>query len=271
VDLIFLADESLSADEREPWRRLAEHLLHLTGSHTREGLLFPVDTRLRPRGQEGEILQSVDYLCRYLQTEALGWEAVSWLKALPVAGNLALAGRALAQANAVLQRRWCPQDAAELRAQLIGLRGRLEREGTGPRSRTEFKHIAGGFFDLEYITGLLFFRAAPDARVGRQGPLPAAGRNILEQLAQLHAAGLLAAAPYEALCRAAVLFRSVDHAHRLITGRAANRTPDPALAERIARLLAQWSVPLVATGAEGLLATLAATRRETRSIYSTFF
>src|SRR5712692_4131556 len=50
VDLVFVADELLSSESREPWRRLAERFVHVAGSHTREGLLFPVDTRLRPRG-----------------------------------------------------------------------------------------------------------------------------------------------------------------------------------------------------------------------------
>ena len=97
VDLIFLVDEGMSVEEREPWRLLADRFIHIASSQTREGLLFPVDTRLRPRGAEGETLQTVVYLKEYFQSEAQAWEAATFLKARPVAGNPYLGMEALAK------------------------------------------------------------------------------------------------------------------------------------------------------------------------------
>jgi glutamate-ammonia-ligase adenylyltransferase len=261
ADLVFLADERLSPEEREPWRRLAERLIHALSSHTREGLLFPVDTRLRPRGQEGDMVQSAGYLRDYLAREAQPWEAVSWLKARPVAGNCAWARGALARAHEVLRDRWRGEKSSALRDNLRQLRLRLEKEGTGPQSRTEFKHIAGGFFDIEYVLGLQFFSC---------GTAFPAGGDVLAQINALASAGGLPAGHAASLARAAAFFRSMDHAHRLITGRAANRDPEPALAERIARLLTQWGFALPSSP-RPLEDALASARSDTRQIYATYF
>ena len=67
----------------------------------------------------------------------------------------------------------------------------------------------------------------------------------------------------QTLRTAALLYRSLDHAMRLVTGHPADRLPEPALAERIGRLLELWKVPL----GDSLEATVEATRRQTRSIY----
>jgi len=106
VDLVFLVDDSLSADEREKWRLVADRLVHVASSHTREGLLFPIDTRLRPRGGDGETLQTTSYLRRYFDSEAVAWEAATFLKARPIAGNLTLGAEALRQVHECLVRRF---------------------------------------------------------------------------------------------------------------------------------------------------------------------
>jgi len=262
VDLVFVADELLSTESREPWRRLAERFVHVAGSHTREGLLFPVDTRLRPRGGEGEILQSVGYLRGYFRSEAEAWEAATFLKARPIAGNLALGAEAIRQVHGILAERF--SGAAELAPQMARTRERLETEGTDPaRSLTakgEFKKVAGGYYDVEYILAFLFLtRGLPRGLV--------TGGHVLRQIAALESAGTeaggLTTTQAQTLRSAAVLYRSLDHALRLVTGRPANRLPEPALAERVARLLELWNLPL----AEGLEAAIENMRRQTRALY----
>ena len=262
VDLVFVADETLSTETREPWRRLAERFVHVAGSHTREGLLFPVDTRLRPRGGEGEILPSAAYLCGYFRTEAEAWEAATFLKARPVAGNLALGAETVRQVHAILAERF--SGAAELARQLAHTRERLETEGADPaRSRGpkgEFKKVAGGHYDVEYILAFLFLtRGLPRGL--------STGGHVLRQIAALESAGPeasgLTTTQAQILRSAALLYRSLDHALRLVTGRPANRLPEPALAVRIARLLERRNLPL----SEDLETAVEAMRRQTRALY----
>ena len=262
ADLIFVADEHLSSERREPWRRLAERFVHVVSSHTREGLLFPVDTRLRPRGGEGEILQSAAYLRDYFRTEAQGWEAATFLKARPIAGNLALGTETIRQIHAIFAERF--SSAAELAQQLAHTRERLENEGADASqtlgTKGEFKKIAGGYYDLEYILAFLFLTRGLPRGLAVSG-------HVLRQIAALESAGPeasgLSSTHAQSLRAAALLYRSIDHAIRLVTGRPANRLPEPALAERVLRLLERWNLPL----ADGLEAAVENMRRQTRALY----
>jgi glutamate-ammonia-ligase adenylyltransferase len=53
ADLVFVAASEVRREELGYWTRVAEKTLEILSSYTRDGTLFAVDTRLRPRGQEG--------------------------------------------------------------------------------------------------------------------------------------------------------------------------------------------------------------------------
>jgi hypothetical protein len=97
---------------------------------------------------------------------------------------------------------------------------------------------------------------------GKNWPVRGRG-NVLDQIRSLRDPGAIDEARFEMLHRAAVLFRSVDHATRLITGRAIGQAPEPALAERIARLLREWQIDV---GGE-LRGTIERTRIKLRELY----
>ncbi len=253
ADLIFVVDEKLSAEEREPWRRFAERFVQLVSSYTQDGLLFPVDTRLRPRGGEGDLLQSVAYLREYFSQEAQGWEAITFLKARAVAGNTALAATAIRQTQEASAQRF--RDPEELARQLAHTRKLLEdaHDKDPTRPKGEFKKVAGGYYDIEYIVGFLFLT---------RGIAPAAG-HVLRQIAALESAGALDTSGARTLRDAALLFRSIDHAIRMVTGRSANRLPEPALSGRIAMLLKAWQVPVEGDLEEKIIST----REKVRQLY----
>jgi len=263
VDLLFLADSRLSIEDREPWRRLAERFVHIASSHTRDGLLFPIDTRLRPRGSEGEILSTTTALLDYYRNDAEAWEAATFLKARPVAGNLKLGAEAIRALHAVLVERFsAPGPLAD---QLTHTRNLLERasvEKQGPEwgrlpvTKGEFKRVAGGFYDVEYILAFLFLTHGLQAGVNPSG-------HVLRQIAALELAGALSTAVAQSLRSASLLFRGIDHAVRLVTGRPANLLPEPALAQRIAPLLARWGTPV----GDRIEPAVEAARRQTRARY----
>jgi len=233
ADLLFVVADGLAAPERALWRRTAERLVQIVSTHTREGVLFAVDTRLRPSGGEGELVPTLEALLGYLATEAAAWEAITFLKLRPVAGNLEFGARVAAQAHAALRSRFAGQTHSdELARELVRIRTKVELDAAGPRAKGRFKKMPGGFYDLEYVVGYLTY-----ARGILNG-----GGNTLEQLAPLAAAAALDRAAIEALRTAAVLYRAADHATRLITGRPLAGWPEPALADRIARLLRQWEI-----------------------------
>jgi [glutamine synthetase] adenylyltransferase / [glutamine synthetase]-adenylyl-L-tyrosine phosphorylase len=254
ADVAFFA-ESRDEEEMQEWRRMAERFIRAAGSYTSEGLLLPVDTRLRPRGGEGEIVQSAAYLLDYFAGEAQAWEAATYLKARPVAGNLGMGERVIGELREILRRRFCAAaggDARELARQLMHMRERLERERA--EGATGFKCAAGGFFDIEYVIAY--------AALSR-GEFAAMPKNVLEQLDALREHGTLSDKDAGVLRDAAMFYRSLDHAIRLVLGRSSNILPEPAQIPRVNALMKQWGVRV----AGNLHDSLAATQHAVRQIY----
>ena len=233
ADLMFIVDGGLPASERARWRRITERFVQIVGSHTREGVIFAVDTRLRPRGTQGELTPSIEALTRYLGEEAAAWEAITFLKLRTVAGNPAVGDRAVAAALAVLRDRFGGREhAAALAADLRQVRTRLDQDAGGPRAKGRLKKMPGGFYDIEYVLGYLAFAHSTESAPG----------NTLAQIAALDRAATLEASQIATLRETAILYRAADHAARLITGRPLQGFPEPALAERITRLMRQWGL-----------------------------
>ncbi|HKS95368.1 MAG TPA: hypothetical protein VJV74_04455, partial [Terriglobia bacterium] len=90
ADLIFVRDPGLSE-----WQgsRLAEQVMEALSAYTREGTTFSVDTRLRPRGSQGELVVTPAQLEDYFRSEAQAWEALTYAKLRPIAGSQQLAIR----------------------------------------------------------------------------------------------------------------------------------------------------------------------------------
>lgn len=237
ADLVFVLGDEVSVEEREPWRKLAERLVNAVSSHTRHGLLYPVDTRLRPRGTEGEMVQTVSYVENYCRSEAAGWEAVTFFKGRALAGNVALGRDVLARMQSALRERFATDDGRLLlRRELAHMRDLLEEQWRGQRVRAGLKQAPGGYHDLEYTLG---YRAIV-------GGIETGGRNLLEQVKALEAAAppcAIDAASAASLAAAVTLFRSADHSLRIVTGRSIEHAFDATTAARAATLLRDWAIP----------------------------
>ncbi|MGH9730207.1 MAG: hypothetical protein ACRD4A_00800, partial [Candidatus Acidiferrales bacterium] len=306
ADIVFFTDASAKENEIGEWRRVAERFLHIAGSYTSDGLLLPLDTRLRPRGGEDEIVQSAAYLLDYFSRDAEGWEAATYLKARAVAGNIALGGKILAELREILRRRFSSAhggDSRELARQLIHTRTKLEQERhEGPWG---FKSSAGGFFDIDYIVAYLRLtrgltglggQDAERGNVARAKSLRSGGaetardrsqaqgkpelqeqrlggpENFVEQIAFLEKSGVLDAKQAQTLSSAATFYRSLDHAIRLVLGHPLAELPEPAQIPRVSALLKQWGVPFAENAQRkpvrgSLKDNLEETRKAVRRIY----
>src|SRR5487761_1241106 len=254
ADVMFIVGSASSESEMHEWRRVAERFLHIAGSYTSDGLLLPVDTRLRPRGGEGEIVHSASYLLDYFSRDAEGWEAATYLKARAIAGNIALGEKILAELRGILRRRFfgAAGDARELARQLIHTRTRLEHERLeGPSG---FKSCAGGFFDIDYVVAYL--------RLSRRF-VAETQANCLAQILFLESRGALDSRQAETLRAAAMFYRSLDHAIRLVLGHPSAELPEAAQISRVSALLERWGVAIRGS----LKETIEETRRDVRAIY----
>jgi glutamate-ammonia-ligase adenylyltransferase len=205
ADLLFA--RAPEADEQQA-RIDAERLVNALSAYTKEGSIFAVDARLRPRGGEGELVVSAAQVEKYLAEEAQPWEALTYSKLRFVAGRKDLAPLVLTSVwHRIVELAARPGFSAAV----TEMRGRLEKSN---RYANSFKLACGGFYDIDFIASYVMLREA--------NLVPG---NTLERLAALCQEGFLGAGDFAKLREATLLYRSADHAIRLVTGRARPELP----------------------------------------------
>ena len=252
ADLMFVAPAGTPREEVARWMRLAEKTIEVLSSYTREGTLFVVDTRLRPRGQEGELVPTHTSLLGYVRETAQVWEAMTYLKACPLAGNEELGRKVVDDLVTAVMDRF--QDYPDLEGQLLTMRRRLEKEKHVPPENT--KTAPGGYYDVDFAVSYLRLR---------HRLLLAPGANMAAQIEALRSAGALSKPDAASLRHGGAFLRSVDHAVRLVTGKAAEGLPaHVGHREAVETLARHWGlVPPSAT----LVEKLKEAQQEVRYVY----
>lgn len=158
LDVIFLFDDE---DDLAPsnYARLAQRFITWMTTHTPAGILFDIDTALRPDGASGMLVSSVKAFERYQQGSAWIWEHQALTRARFCAGDAAIGARFEAIREAVLR-----QDrdgkAATLRSEVVNMRRRMRDAHPSPGGRFDLKQDAGGMIDIEFIVQYLVLRHA---------------------------------------------------------------------------------------------------------------
>jgi glutamate-ammonia-ligase adenylyltransferase len=99
LDLIFVYDPGDAAWWRERvaphelFTRVAQRTMSVLQTPTAEGIAYKIDTRLRPSGNQGALVTSVEAFETYHRTSAALWERQALVKARVVAGPPALRAR----------------------------------------------------------------------------------------------------------------------------------------------------------------------------------
>jgi len=160
LDVIFLFDDE---DDMAPsnYAKLAQRFITWMTTHTPAGILFDIDTALRPDGASGMLVSSVNAFERYQQASAWVWEHQALTRARFCAGDAAIGARFEAIREAVLRR---DRTAAEdtLREEVVRMRRRMRDAYPNPSGRFDLKQDAGGMIDIEFIVQYLVLRyAAP--------------------------------------------------------------------------------------------------------------
>ena len=87
VDYIFIYPEEgetagpSKIDNYDFFARLGKRLINALGEATADGQVFRVDMRLRPNGDSGPLVCSLDSLENYFITQGREWERYAWIKA----------------------------------------------------------------------------------------------------------------------------------------------------------------------------------------------
>jgi len=255
ADLVFVIPDA-DAAEHVFWTGVAERMIHTLSAYTGEGVMFTVDTRLRPDGREGDLVQSEGAYKSYFASHAEAWEGITYMKSRAVAGNLERATAFLNELQVVDWRRY--GQSMRSRRELAAMRARLERE-QGPRN--PLKAGFGGYYDIDFA--LMYLR------------LKGAGifykaLNTPERIDVIEKMGHLEREDADFLRDAATFYRSIDHGQRVSTGHAEGALPAaPGQFEVLTSLVKRWTPEHLHQ--ERLDVTLRSIRARTREFFNRLF
>jgi glutamate-ammonia-ligase adenylyltransferase len=183
LDLVFLYGgdgESTTGVPHQQWfARASQHFIGALEALLEEGRLYHVDTRLRPSGEQGLLVTSYPAFERYHHREAAGWERVALLRARVVYTTEPPEARAAVEAMLAATAFDRPFDEARFRADLRGMRGRLERErGRTPAGSRHLRFDPGGIMDVEFLVALGQLQHAADPGVRTTSTAAALSRLV---------------------------------------------------------------------------------------------
>lgn len=233
ADLAFVGAAGMSRQELASWTRVTEKTIEVLSSYTSDGTLFLVNTRLGPSGGEGDLMMAEDAFHKYFAESAGIRELLVYLQARPVAGSLSLGGKIverLARSDGEVFRRFARHP--DLESAIDRVRQRVEGKGTAAASN------AATSLDVCASVSL----AVSLLRLRHAVALPV-GANIAEQVAALERARLIKGEDARALTEGLQFLRSLDHAIRLVTGKALSDLPEqPAQTEAVESLARRWEL-----------------------------
>ncbi|HET7308314.1 MAG TPA: bifunctional [glutamate--ammonia ligase]-adenylyl-L-tyrosine phosphorylase/[glutamate--ammonia-ligase] adenylyltransferase [Gammaproteobacteria bacterium] len=165
LDLVFVHDGGEGAtDGARPldnavfFARLSQRIISFLSTATGAGVLYRVDTRLRPGGNAGLLVSSLDGFERYQREQAWSWEHQALIRARPVAGDSELIARFATLRRDILCRR---RDPEQLRQDVAAMRERMRRElAVETQAGFDLKQGAGGLIDIEFLVQYWVLRHA---------------------------------------------------------------------------------------------------------------
>jgi glutamate-ammonia-ligase adenylyltransferase len=249
ADLVFVLADSDSSETRF-WTRVAERLIDIVTAYTGEGFLFAVDTRLRPDGRNGPLVQTESAVRDYFGRAAEAWEGITYMKSRAITGDAARAEAFLHVLQEVDWRRY--GQSGRSRTDLRQMRQRLEKEQGVSHP---LKAGRGGYYDIDFI--LMYLRLKSAGIFFKVLNTPAR-IEVLENMGHLDRSEALF------LNESATFYRALDHGLRVLSGHAESKLPSSETHnEALAALLPRWTtIPLDA---------LADIRTRTRALFDRFF
>jgi [glutamine synthetase] adenylyltransferase / [glutamine synthetase]-adenylyl-L-tyrosine phosphorylase len=227
ADLLFVLPDA-DAGEIVFWTRVANRAIDILMSYTGEGVIFTVDTRLRPSGREGDLVRTESAYKHYFSHAAEAWEGITYMKSRAVAGDVDQATKFLHEIQAVDWERYGQEGRS--RHELRRMRRRLEEE---QGLSNPLKAGAGGYYDIDFI--LMYLRLKGAGVFFRV-------LNTPERIGVLQQMGHLIGDDARFLRDAAVFYRAVDHALRLSSGHDEGKLPHaPMQLKILANLVERWT------------------------------
>ncbi len=153
LDLVFLYEAKGDLQQKQVWAEYsyqwARRIAYWLELRTYSGILYKVDTELRPSGQAGLLVSDLVHFKEYQLQKAWLWEHQALLRARMIVGPISLQ-----QAFAEIRRLalLSPHEPEVLRRDILDMRARMRaHQPMLPASKFDIKHGLGGMIDLEFM------------------------------------------------------------------------------------------------------------------------
>ena len=219
IDLIFLYEHEgettggpKSLSNHEWFTRMGKRLIKLLAEHDANGFVFRVDMRLRPNGDSGPLVCSLDMLEEYLLVQGREWERYAWIKGrliapLPGSPDFAHCQKELDQLiRPFVYRRHLDYGViASIRDLHAQIQAEAEKRSSGHQGRSrDIKLGRGGIREIEFLAQMFqLMRGGTDPRFRV--------RPSLEVLELIKHCSILPAHEVESLQAAYIFLRRLEH------------------------------------------------------------
>jgi glutamate-ammonia-ligase adenylyltransferase len=214
---------------QEYFARLAQRIISILTLMTCEGIVYPIDARLRPSGTRGPLVTSFEAFREYHERSIQLWERQALMRARVVCGPEDFTGRITGLFEGIVYARPLPPDHREV---IFRLRQRLEEQAERRNQvRLNIKTGRGGLVDVEFVVQYLQLLHGGDDPELRK-------TNTLAALKTLRRKDLLQNEEYVTLASGYQFLRRLENRLRLVHDQSIHElSGDPAYLAKLARRL----------------------------------
>ncbi|MDR9829491.1 bifunctional [glutamate--ammonia ligase]-adenylyl-L-tyrosine phosphorylase/[glutamate--ammonia-ligase] adenylyltransferase [Vibrio sp. FNV 38] len=164
LDIVFMHDCPVNVytdgkkeiDGRQFYLRLAQRIIHIFSIRTASGILYEVDTRLRPSGVSGLLVSPTDAFDEYQREEAWTWEHQALVRARMIYGDAPLQEAFSTTRHSILH---LPRDVIQLKKEVVDMRVKMRNHLGGKKAgRFMLKQDQGGITDIEFLAQYLVLK-----------------------------------------------------------------------------------------------------------------
>jgi glutamate-ammonia-ligase adenylyltransferase len=231
LDLVYLRDEAdTDADAERNYTRLGQRINTWLSNRTPAGQLFDTDLRLRPNGDSGLLVCTLEAFRAYELEHAWVWEHQALTRARFVAGDAELGRRFEAVRKEILCQK---RDLATLKTEVLAMRQKmLDAHASHDEAWFDQKQDRGGIIDVEFMVQYLVLGYASSY------PQLTANLGNIALLKMAASLGLIPAEQAEAVRNAYREYRRLQHSQRL--NEAKTRLSRADIAPQIATVRELW-------------------------------
>ena len=246
IDLVFV-----SQDDASRYWEVGQRVIRGLTDSVSGSFLYRVDMRLRPWGNSGPLVTTLDSYVEYLASNAELWEKQALLKARPIAGTLRIGFEFLMRAEHLLFEASVDQVRDNVRVMKNRIEAGLKQKG---HEFGDVKSGQGSIRDIEFVTQYLQLRHGRDNKYVRS-------IGTLDGLVRLADFDHIQANEFRQLTTAYLLLRKIEHTLQLLHYKQVHSLP------KDERELAYLARRLDFPDAEAFLKSYSQQCAEVRTIY----